>query len=152
MHGNLSVLRQIISELRYGLPNGISRNEPALQYILGQYRKYKVTDEQLCKAREEMEYMAKSYLCYLKSSRLEKEIQQEFHGKGERSVQDTARMVGFKLPHDPKKILPFTFVGSTFAITRKIPAISEFEIHILDPLISGSEAIIREQEMYGDEQ
>lgn len=52
--------------------------------------------------REEMDFMAKTFLCYLRSSRLSHEIHDEFHGKGERTVAETARMVGFKLPHDPK--------------------------------------------------
>ncbi|KAK9758449.1 hypothetical protein QE152_g607 [Popillia japonica] len=67
-----------------------------------QYRKHYTTDEQLCKSREEMKFMANTYLCYLRSSRLHKEINEEFHGKGERSVGETASMLGFKLPHDPK--------------------------------------------------
>lgn len=102
MAGKLSVLRQIISELRYALPEGNLKNNLALRYVLDQYQKYKTTDQQLCKAREEMEFIAKTYLCYLKSSRIEQEIHNEFHGKGERSVAETANMVGFKLPTDPK--------------------------------------------------
>nr|XP_023017190.1 protein FMC1 homolog isoform X2 [Leptinotarsa decemlineata] len=102
MAGKINVLRQIISELRKSLPEGSLKNNLALQYILEQFQKYKTTDQQLCKAREEMEFVAKTYLCYLKSSRLEEQIHNEYHGKGERSVDETAKMVGFKLPHDPK--------------------------------------------------
>lgn len=102
MVAKVNVLRHIISELRYAIPEGNLKNNLMLQYILNQYKKYKITDQQLCKARQEMEFMANTYLCYLKSSRLEQEIQQEFHGKGERTVEATAKMIGFKLPHDPK--------------------------------------------------
>lgn len=49
-----------------------------------------------------MNFIANSYLCYLRSSRMSQEIHDEFHGKGERTVAETAHMVGFKLPHDPK--------------------------------------------------
>ncbi|XP_050293497.1 protein FMC1 homolog [Anthonomus grandis grandis] len=98
----LATLRGIIQELRYALPATNLRENLGYQYIISQYRKYNTTDEQLCKAREEMDFLAKTYLCYLKSSRLSGEIHDEFHGKGERTVQETARMVGFKLPHDPK--------------------------------------------------
>lgn len=98
----LSILRNLIAELRYALPEGSLKNNLALEYIVNQFRKYKTTDEQLCKAREEMEFMANTYLCYLKSSRMAQEIHSEFHGKGERTIQETANMVGFKLPHDPK--------------------------------------------------
>lgn len=102
MPGKISLLRQIISELRYTLPEGSLKNSLNLKYIINQFRKYNTTDQQLCKAKEEVEFIAKSYLCYLKSLRLEKQIFDEFHGKGERTVEETAKMVGFKLPHDPK--------------------------------------------------
>ncbi|RZB38640.1 SRR1-like protein, partial [Asbolus verrucosus] len=102
MVSKVNTLRQIISELRCALPENSLKNNLALQYILSQYRKYKTTSEQLCKAREEVEFVANTYLCYLKSSRLHQEIHAEFHGKGERSVRETANLVGFKLPHDPK--------------------------------------------------
>ena len=29
-------------------------------------------------------------------------VQQEYHAKGERSVAQTAKLVGFNLPHEPK--------------------------------------------------
>ena len=29
-------------------------------------------------------------------------VQQEFHAKGERTIAQTAKMVGFNLPHEPK--------------------------------------------------
>lgn len=102
MSANISLLRQIIAEIRYALPEGSLKNNLALNYIISQFRKYNTTDEQLCKAKAEMEFIGKTYLCYLKSLRLEKKILEEFHGKGERTVSETARMVGFKLPHDPK--------------------------------------------------
>ncbi|KAJ3641766.1 hypothetical protein Zmor_028245 [Zophobas morio] len=102
MASKVNTLRHIISELRYALPSSSLKNNLSLQYILSQYRKHKTTSEQLCKAREEMEFMANTYLCYLKSLRLQQEIHDEFHGKGERTVRETANLVGFKLPHDPK--------------------------------------------------
>ncbi|KAL3277205.1 hypothetical protein HHI36_012555 [Cryptolaemus montrouzieri] len=98
----MSTIRQIISELRKVVPKENMKNNLALRYIVNQYKKYQTTDQQLCKAKEEMDFMAKTYLCYLQSSRLCQEIHDEFHSKGERTVEETAKMVGFKLPHDPK--------------------------------------------------
>ncbi|CAG4929110.1 unnamed protein product [Colias eurytheme] len=72
------------------------------RYVLSEYRKYQTTDQQLCKAVDEMHFKAKSYCEYLQNSRKYKEINEEFKGKGERSVEETAKMAGFKLPHDPK--------------------------------------------------
>lgn len=98
---NLSLLRHIIKELRQVSTQPL-RDNLTLRYLLNEYRKFQTTDEQLCRAREEKKFIANTYLCYLRSSRLHKEINDEFHGKGERTVEQTAKMVGFKLPHDPK--------------------------------------------------
>lgn len=100
---SLRVLRQLASEIRLGTSHEkIHQNAPLMQYVLSQYQRYRVTDQQLCKAQEEMEHLANTYLCYLQSVRRSAEIHQSYKGKGERSVQETANMVGFKLPHDPK--------------------------------------------------
>lgn len=95
--------RGILNELRLASPNGVLNKESAqYKYITTQFEKHQTTDEILCKAREEMKFMGETYLCYLRSLRRIGEIQKEFKGKGERSVEETASMVGFKLPHDPK--------------------------------------------------
>ncbi|KXJ69267.1 hypothetical protein RP20_CCG028028 [Aedes albopictus] len=49
-----------------------------------------------------MQFAAETYLCYLRSVRKHKELSEMYSGRGERSIRDTADMVGFKLPHDPK--------------------------------------------------
>lgn len=98
----LLTLRQLISELRNASSQATMKDSLLLQYVLNQYHKFKVTDQQACKAQEEMKYMADAYLCYLRSGRMARQIHNHFHAKGERSVADTAKMVGFKLPHDPK--------------------------------------------------
>ncbi|XP_063891709.1 protein FMC1 homolog [Helicoverpa armigera] len=98
----LVTLRQLLSELRkQGSSKKLADNQMA-QYVFSQYRKYQTTDQQLCKAIDEMHFKAKTYCDYLVNSRRYKEINTEFKGKGERSVEETARMVGFKMPHDPK--------------------------------------------------
>lgn len=100
---SVQVLRQIISELRRVLPTGnFTKDNLSLRYILAQHRRFQATDEQLCRAREEMQYVAKTYLCYLRSSRLQHELHMEYHGRGERTVKEIADIVGFKLPHDKK--------------------------------------------------
>lgn len=98
-----NVYRSLISELRLASPNGVmNKDSLVFKYISSQFRKYNTTDQQLCKAREEMRFLANTYLSYLKSLRKQDEIQKHFKGSGERSVKETADMVGFKLPHDPK--------------------------------------------------
>lgn len=98
----LVTLRQVLSELRkQSSTRKLVENQMA-RYILSQYRKHQITDQQLCKANDEMLFRARAYHDYLQSSRKYKEINAEFKGKGERSIEATANMVGFKMPHDPK--------------------------------------------------
>jgi len=96
------LVRTLLHELRLISPEGNIKDSLAAKYILSQFKKYKTTEEQLCKARDEMKFVGSTYLAYLQSSRKYLEINKEYKGKGERSIEDTAHMVGFKLPHDPK--------------------------------------------------
>lgn len=97
------LFRSLLNELRLANPTGkLNKDSLAVKYITSQFEKHQTTDEILCKAREEMKFLGETYLCYLQSLRKYNEINSEYKGKGERSVKDTANMVGFKLPHDPK--------------------------------------------------
>lgn len=99
----LNIYRSLLHELRLASPNGLlAKDSLVFKYISSQYRKYQTTDETLCKAKEEMKYVGNTYLCYLRSLRKYEEVEKHFKGVGERSVENTATMVGFKLPHDPK--------------------------------------------------
>jgi Complex1_LYR-like len=98
----VKTLRSILNELRLASPSGSIKDSLATQYILTQFRKYQTTDEFLCKEKDEMLFLGQTYHCYLQSLRVYKKINNDYKGDGERSVRDTANMVGFKLPHDPK--------------------------------------------------
>ena len=75
---------------------------PLADHIVGQFRRNQVTQKQVCKHGREMSNLAANYATYLTSQRLWLDVHQEYHSKSERSVTDTAKIVGFKLPHDPK--------------------------------------------------
>uniref|UniRef100_A0A8D9B6D5 Protein FMC1 homolog n=1 Tax=Cacopsylla melanoneura TaxID=428564 RepID=A0A8D9B6D5_9HEMI len=104
----VSVLRKLVSELRkvHNIQslNKVSptttylKDQDSIKYIFNQYRKNQVTDEQVCKEQESMNYLVNTYLCYLSSKRTHEQIVKDFHSRGERSVQDTADLVGFTLP------------------------------------------------------
>ncbi|XP_031625621.1 protein FMC1 homolog [Contarinia nasturtii] len=95
--------KSLLNELRLCSPSGrLSKDSLAFKYITNQFQVHQTTDQTLCKAREEMRFLGETYLCYLRSLRKYAEIQKEYKGKGERSIKETADMVGFKLPHDPK--------------------------------------------------
>ena len=99
----MRTLRNLLSELRKCNSQGSKFRETAqAKYLLAEYRDNQVTDQQYCKAVEEGRFMAQTYLSYLHSRRRYSEILSQYHGKGERTVQETASQLGFKLPHDPK--------------------------------------------------
>lgn len=92
--------RRILNELRLVSPNGCIKNSLTAKYVVSQFKKYQTTDEQLCKEKDEMLFLADTYRCYLESSRQYKRINDDYKGLGERTVEATAKMVGFKLPHE----------------------------------------------------
>lgn len=103
MAAGTQLYRSLLNELRLASSTGrLNKDSLAVKYITSQFEKHQITDETLCKAREEMKFLGETYLCYLRSLRKFNDIQREYKGKGERSVKETADMVGFKLPHDPK--------------------------------------------------
>lgn len=98
-----STLKQLLSELKaIRSGEGSSAYSLATKYITDQYRRFETTEQQHCRAKEELQFTAQTYRCYLESLRKLKDLNESYRGKGERSIRDTADMVGFKLPHDPK--------------------------------------------------
>ena len=98
-------LRSIISELRQALqlPERTQLGQTqSMKFIMSQYRRNAVTQEQVCRHKEEMAFMADTYNTYLRSQREWYALQQEYHAKGERTVPEAAKMVGFNLPHEDK--------------------------------------------------
>ncbi|KAM8931195.1 protein FMC1 homolog [Pelodytes ibericus] len=93
--------RCLLRELRY--LRGASRyRETALySYIRDNFRRNKVTSEKFCRAQQEMHFQASTYLCLLRSVRNHVVLHEEYHGKGERSPEEVAGLVGLKLPQQP---------------------------------------------------
>ncbi|XP_012373871.2 protein FMC1 homolog [Dasypus novemcinctus] len=96
-------LRGLLRELRYlsaatGRPY---RDTAAYRYLVKSFRAHRVTSEKLCRAQHELHFQASTYLCLLRSIREHVALHQEFHGMGERSVEESAGLVGLKLPSQP---------------------------------------------------
>lgn len=101
MNKNITLLHRIANELRKSASQPVVKNNMLMEYIIKQTRAHKETSEVYCKAQDELQNLAQTYLCYLNSLNKYNEINKFYSGKGERSVQETANLVGFKLPHDP---------------------------------------------------
>lgn len=103
MSQNINLLRHLLSEIRKSSSSGKIKDSNLVNFVFTQYRRFKVTDLQLCRAQDEMKCLANSYVTYLQSLRKFKDLVRVYHTAGERTVQETADIVGFKLPNDPKK-------------------------------------------------
>uniref|UniRef100_A0A8D0C5R6 Protein FMC1 homolog n=1 Tax=Salvator merianae TaxID=96440 RepID=A0A8D0C5R6_SALMN len=95
--------RGLLRELRYmrGNAGGCYREAAAYQYLRDAFRAHKVTSEKLCRAQHDLHFQAATYLCLLRSVREHLALHKEYHGKGERSMEETAGLVGLKLPRQP---------------------------------------------------
>lgn len=94
-------MKKLLSEIKH-ITESTGNKSLAASYIKSQFKKFETTEQQHCRAKQELQHTAETYHCYLYSVRKMKELNAIYNGRGERSIRETADMVGFKLPHDPK--------------------------------------------------
>ncbi|CAG5125368.1 unnamed protein product [Candidula unifasciata] len=92
------VLRSLARELKAIYKQEKLSEVPAYAYLHDQLRSFQVTGEKICRAQHEVEYVARTYLCYLESTRKQEELSNLYRGRGERSIESSAEIVGLKLP------------------------------------------------------
>jgi len=97
----LNLLRSLCREFRYFTSRGKLLNRPLMQWILSEYRSNQVTTAQYCRRPDEMTWIADTYLQYLQSQRICRELTNQ-HQRREKTVQETADMIGFRLPPTPE--------------------------------------------------
>nr|XP_020643597.1 protein FMC1 homolog isoform X1 [Pogona vitticeps] len=108
----LRTFRGLLRELRYaqGGTGRSYRDSATYQYLKDAFRAHrvrrrsseaKVTSEKLCRAQHDLHFQAATYLCLLRSVREHLTLHKEYHGKGERSPEQVAGLVGLKLPQQP---------------------------------------------------
>ncbi|NWI05979.1 FMC1 protein, partial [Tichodroma muraria] len=96
----LCTLRVLLRELRHAA--GCSYcDSPIYRHLLTAFRAHWVTSEKLCRTQQELHFQAATYLCLLRSVRKHEALHREYHGRGERSPQEVAGLVGFRLPQQP---------------------------------------------------
>ncbi|XP_061604859.1 protein FMC1 homolog [Phyllopteryx taeniolatus] len=97
---SLRVYRGILKELR-AMQGQHYKRSLAYNYVTDQFRKNQVTGERYCRAQQEAFHASQTYLCLLASSRNHKALHNLYHGKGERSPDEVAGLVGLRLPTQP---------------------------------------------------
>lgn len=64
----INVLRTILRGMKHLTPEkGQLRQHPSYMYIIDQYRKNVITDQQYCRQQEELAFLAETYATYLDS-------------------------------------------------------------------------------------
>ena len=86
-------------QLRRVHKHGSVRKTPMYSYIFEQYRAHQVTGSKHCKQQHELQHIGQTYLCLLQSNTKQQELA-SLYGRGERSVKDSARLVGLQLPEE----------------------------------------------------
>ncbi|CAD6194690.1 unnamed protein product [Caenorhabditis auriculariae] len=92
----LNTFRSLFNELRKA-DKTFNRNSELYKYLSGEMRGHQVTQRQYAKSSRETEGLAKFYLSYLSSTRRLNELQETYKG-GEKSIEESARIVGLQLP------------------------------------------------------
>uniref|UniRef100_A0A146L703 Protein FMC1 homolog n=1 Tax=Lygus hesperus TaxID=30085 RepID=A0A146L703_LYGHE len=104
-NAHVKTLRHLLSELRQASSTGRLNHSPLTGFVFLQYKKFRTTTHQICRAREEMSCLVNSYVTYLQSSRQYQELLKTYHTAKEKSVEEAANIVGYKLPQDPDPYL-----------------------------------------------
>jgi len=102
----LNILRCLYRELRPSV-NAPQKHVYEIQvwkYIVGLCRQFKTQQHssQGLEVQKNMEQTGRSYVLYLQGSREYHRISDVYKGAGERSADDTAKLLGFKMPNEPK--------------------------------------------------
>merc|ERR1712098_471279 len=92
------VFRRLSKELKLIYKTNKLQDVPAYAYLENQFRRFQVTGERECRGENEVDHTASTYLCLLHSNRKYRELNEIYKGRGERSIESSARMVGLALP------------------------------------------------------
>ncbi|KAK3713838.1 hypothetical protein RRG08_033811 [Elysia crispata] len=92
------VLRSLAKELKSIYKKENLQEIPTYAYLQEQFRNFRVTEQKICRAQHEVNHVAATYLCYLESARKLEELSSQYRGRGDRSVESSANIVGLKLP------------------------------------------------------
>jgi hypothetical protein len=94
---SLALLRSLTREFRYVTSDSKLLDRPLMRLILSEYRSNQITSAQYCRGPDEMLWVADTYLQYIRSQRICRELNDK-HQRREKTVQETADMIGFRLP------------------------------------------------------
>ncbi|XP_060068069.1 protein FMC1 homolog [Ylistrum balloti] len=92
------IFRELSREFRLIHPKVKLDDVPAFNYMTREFKKFRATGKLLCRAENEVQYVADAYRCMLQSTRKHEELIKLYGGKGDRSTEESANLVGLNLP------------------------------------------------------
>ncbi|WKY06494.1 hypothetical protein Q1695_006580 [Nippostrongylus brasiliensis] len=92
----LNAFKRILSKLREA-DKTFGRKSTQYKFLVDQMRDHHITQRVYSKAPEEAEHVANLYATYLSSTQNLKKLELRYRG-GERSVEESAKLVGLALP------------------------------------------------------
>jgi len=101
----LSILRTLYRELRptVNAPQAHVYETQLWKYIVGLCKTCKTQPAaEMEQVHKNLESTGRSYIFYLQSYKEYHRISDDYKGAGERSAGDTAKMLGFKMPDEPR--------------------------------------------------
>lgn len=90
------MFRAILRELSMSTPQIEARNNSVWLYIKDTLRQGKRPHEQYLRTLQ-------TFLYYIQSSRLHRDLLSTYQGKGERTVEESAKLVGLSLPQEKQE-------------------------------------------------
>ncbi|CAD5115787.1 DgyrCDS4729 [Dimorphilus gyrociliatus] len=93
----VAVLKSLFRELQLSNKKPLKEN-PVYIYAMEQTRKHQVTGMKFCRERDELFHVTDTYRCLLHSVRKHEELIERYKGAGERTIEESANIVGLGLP------------------------------------------------------
>ncbi|KRY51891.1 UPF0562 protein C7orf55 -like protein, partial [Trichinella britovi] len=115
----MQTLRGIVFEWRKILKEPI-RQTAAFQYLMKQYRKQQVAEREVCENAKQLKSLADTYLIYLQSTRMLKQLEDKYYHKTGITTEEAAAKVEYPAWFQNKWFLVLQFMNYSMACQRRL--------------------------------
>ncbi|KRX45075.1 UPF0562 protein C7orf55 -like protein, partial [Trichinella murrelli] len=115
----MQTLRGIVFEWRKTLKEPI-RQTAAFQYLMKQYRKQQVAEREVCENAKQLKSLADTYLIYLQSTRMLKQLEDKYYHKTGITTEEAAAKVEYPAWFQNKWFLVLQFMNYSMACQRRL--------------------------------
>ncbi|KRX26799.1 UPF0562 protein C7orf55 -like protein, partial [Trichinella nelsoni] len=123
----MQTLRGIVFEWRKILKEPI-RQTAAFQYLMKQYRMHQVAEREVCENAKQLKSLADTYLIYLQSTRMLKQLEDKYYHKTGITTEEAAAKVEYPAWFQNKWLLVLQFMNNSMACQRRLLDLSSLII------------------------